>query len=755
MYPKQSLTKILALHSVKLPEQVTDERRKRMAKSKFVFTTFTKAVDQTSRTILFEKFNSEKESLISIINDNFDDNNIERLVKDVENQLEVRSFEEFLKRFEPVIYQTQTMKDGRPDFRYYSEPKPGAKPKKIVDEAFYKMVQEFIRMKAENGKSNLDTLYTKIDELLAPQQALDEARQKRKQLESLLKKYQQAEERHRTEEAKSYKKRLMKLEKEIYEKYKDDAFEMLPLAIADSEDKLETQIPMLGTNDTQTSGNTSVAGDAPKLLTGGRFVWNDSGKLDYQGAEEISDGDTTSGNDSQSSPLRLEMQKVADRMDTINQSETMQLAFLDSFSGSYSLAKVDEDSVYAEADRLREWTDIYKEAKERLYTAIISLVQKVLDVEMYFRHATDGLKDNKTPQPLIIANCTLKEAKDAETNLRKYLELENAKEDRRIWFAILPPVEHTEFVDSDDEDEDDWDKPEGFTGDSTNFVGMLNLLAEYGIVSFFNFKASEQTGFAKFNSEVLKSYEDIVGELSEKEHSVLCYPNFTVIPRYETDRLIMKAQSYKGENLVEETRLSINAVYVDAAYVAAGIMAASQNRTVLENKGYTCSDKYPCTRFELETEYSKFLTFFNMENFMNWTDSFREELNKNKIGFCFSSNDRIANGKKLTKTYFYYTRNNEGKPLYSVLTERAIGHYFKTNEFSAEDCNNAVNELNSRMEKMNSNPNTEYANAILKAGKGEKLDIDDSGNTINVGIKFAALSKVRSIVVSSKKSEED
>ena len=194
-----------------------------MAKSKFVFTTFTKAVDQTSRTILFEKFNSEKESLISIINDNFDDNNIERLVKDVENQLEVRSFEEFLKRFEPVIYQTQTMKDGRPDFRYYSEPKPGAKPKKIVDEAFYKMVQEFIRMKAENGKSNLDTLYTKIDELLAPQQALDEARQKRKQLESLLKKYQQAEERHRTEEAKSYKKRLMKLEKEIYEKYKDEA----------------------------------------------------------------------------------------------------------------------------------------------------------------------------------------------------------------------------------------------------------------------------------------------------------------------------------------------------------------------------------------------------------------------------------------------------------------------------------------------------------------------------------------------------
>lgn len=722
---------------------------------------FIDIVPQTSRTILFEKINERKidgtpiPSLIEIVRDSLDGN--DKLQEVVDKTLAVRSFEEFLEKFEPVIYQTQSAdENGNPVFSYsYTKDSPSAKPKKIVDELFYKMVQEFIRMKSESGKSNLNTLYTKIDELLAPEKALDEARQKRKQIESLLMKKQEAEQRHRSEEAKKYNRLLMKLEKEVYDKYKDDAFELIPLAIADTQQKLEKQIPMLAVNDTQVSENTTVEGKAPKLLTGGRFVWDEGGKLTYKPSKssETADGEEIKMLEGeQKSPLLIEMQKVADKMEVINGSPVMYQLFLDNFAGNNSDAQYTEDWVYEESERLRNMTDIYKDAKEKFYTAIITLVQKVLDVEMYFRHATQG--GTTTPQPLIVANCNMNEALQGDY-LKKYLELANGTKSTRIFFAILPPVEHTEFVESDDDDEDFFDRVEGFTGDATNLNQMLKLLANEGIISFFNFKANERTSFSQFNKDVLDSYEEIIDEIPEKTFSVLCYPNFTVIPKYETDRLILKAQNYKGEELVEDTRLSINAVYVDSAYVSAGIAVASQDREILKAKGYSLKKPYPCSRFDLEEEFSNFLTFFNMENFMNWTEAFEDSIYEKKFGFCFSSNDKIINGKKIRNTYFYFTNNNEGDPLYSVLTERVIRYYFKDVSRDNSDCEQVASNIMSELKTINATPDKKFANVLLRTDKGETLEAKMKPDEIEVKIKFASSQKARSLVVNRNKRNEN
>ena len=66
----------------------------------------TKQLEQTNRTIMFTKINSEKPSLTKILS-KADEDSItisDDLLKEIENELVVGSFEEFLKKFNPTIY---------------------------------------------------------------------------------------------------------------------------------------------------------------------------------------------------------------------------------------------------------------------------------------------------------------------------------------------------------------------------------------------------------------------------------------------------------------------------------------------------------------------------------------------------------------------------------------------------------------------------------------------------------------------------
>ena len=64
-----------------------------------------KIIEQTNRTIVFEKFSDEKYNLLTLIGDV---ENIESLddeiISEINDKLVVGSFEEFLLKFEPKIY---------------------------------------------------------------------------------------------------------------------------------------------------------------------------------------------------------------------------------------------------------------------------------------------------------------------------------------------------------------------------------------------------------------------------------------------------------------------------------------------------------------------------------------------------------------------------------------------------------------------------------------------------------------------------
>lgn len=62
-------------------------------------------IEQTNRTILFEEINPEKLDLITLIGDTkgIDSLNDDK-IKEINEMLLVRSFDEFLDKFAPVVY---------------------------------------------------------------------------------------------------------------------------------------------------------------------------------------------------------------------------------------------------------------------------------------------------------------------------------------------------------------------------------------------------------------------------------------------------------------------------------------------------------------------------------------------------------------------------------------------------------------------------------------------------------------------------
>ena len=62
-------------------------------------------INQTNRTILFEEINGEKLDLLTLIDEigSFESLEDEK-IKEINNHLLVKSFDEFLEKFEPKIY---------------------------------------------------------------------------------------------------------------------------------------------------------------------------------------------------------------------------------------------------------------------------------------------------------------------------------------------------------------------------------------------------------------------------------------------------------------------------------------------------------------------------------------------------------------------------------------------------------------------------------------------------------------------------
>ena len=340
------------------------------------------------------------------------------------------------------------------------------------------------------------------------------------------------------------------------------------------------------------------------------------------------------------------------------------------------------------------------------------IVEKFAGVKSFFDHATF---DGELPQDVsvIIANCKVNDIISGnEERFKKYFGALSAEKGvNRIWFGIIPAIPYDEAISNGNkgrskrslttEDSRDYKVellPEEVEDvvesngpakkkDPSDLVTledvetMLKHLTEAKIMTFINYKADENTGFMELSASRIDRYRRDFGSMNS-EYAVFVYPNFTILPKEKGLVKIGTKYNDKGEEV--DVEVTIPGVYLDASYVACGMMVGVQNYKLLENKGYYINQDYPCVRFDLEENSRRITTKLNRETQTEMLKTIQEAIARNRFGFVFGDNVKEHDGNILKNSYVLNARSlereadGEYKPLYKTLVKNVVSQILGT-----------------------------------------------------------------------------
>ena len=655
-------------------------------------------MNNTSKTILFEEFTGEKPSIMAEIKNLGNGSNIDevyeaiagtkngRQVEDETKGYIVKSFDEFLKKFNPVIYETQSYDEfyERPIVTYSLKQTKNSKPVEICKQAFYEVVCDVINKKAVSGKTNIDFDYGLISELLSPRAETKRMKRIRQELKLNTEKFLECKKNNRSEEAIKYLKICSKNYQEIWKRYKDNPINLLPLAIADT----DVMIKEIRKHTEQNNTSSEVITGSEQLRICD-YTYNEDGELKAvycENAIEEEDNDSSMDDNiiTTTGVLKKNIDRVIEQIPSIKDSKYMCNVFERSFVLNSITANEDLDNLL---ERQKGYVEAYVSVQQSFFDAAAELIKKVLNVEMFFKHASD--EKGEFHSELIITNCGIDEILEENNKkcFKDFIERLNNTSDKKIWFAILPPVYNKDYAEDTQtmefNSDDEYDMTGRMAEDKTavtedkvkieSITQMVDILKDENIISFFNFKASEKTSFKNFSENIFEGYKSEIDNINNtvKDFSVLSYPNFTVIPKEEKDILVSdELIKEDGTVCLGKKYVKIPAIYIDSAYVSAGLVAATQSIDILRQKGYKIVEDNPCVRFNLEDSKNKFnfKTIFNREDGFTRAEGLTEKIERCKLGFCYSSNEAYdETNNEIKNAYLQTARTCSGKLLYKKL----------------------------------------------------------------------------------------
>lgn len=646
----------------------------------------------TYRTILFEEFDSEKSDLFGILSAS-EDSADERVYNDVIEKLSVHSFEEFLDKFAPKVYEKYELASNEAGFEitYSTESSPGAIPLDIVSNSYYKMLLNLYHDKEKSGEANLKFNYDELFEQLKPKQEIEAAKNLRKQLRAAESKYYEC--RDKGESTDEARKVFNGYFKKVREQYGKSAINLLPIAMADLDTKIVAADKLLAQN----AGKDE---DEPLQLAGGyTAVFKEDGTLDVMpvqqevspnAVEELPAKQLAGGERKLlSAVIESDYDKRATAPNSFVRSLVVStyapLAEADTGMGAVqaSLAEVRQ---MQEANKARKnvYEKTFQSAKAAFIQAMTETVQKLLGVQIFFDHAAVR---GELADGLIVANCSagllMRECKEKFTSFIRRVGHEPVKS--RIWFGIVPGVSESNDdgnpVDDEDEDLLGGDATEAYSHSkpqSTKSVSMnelrqfLPIMDDARIMTVFSFKADDSNGFL-MSPKYVEEKRQRLQKLNNR-HAVYAYPNFTLTrPRFV-------------EIIDDAEKLAIPGVYIDAAYVAAGLLVGSQQHSYLIERKLPVHRQLPCVRidFEKPAVRRKFVTKFNRESYFGANEDLRNAINVDKMGFVFSGDamDGMQNTYVYIANTLYKSPGNERyRPIYATLVE----DYVRAEYESVED----------------------------------------------------------------------
>ncbi|MBQ7199662.1 MAG: hypothetical protein IJS29_10400 [Selenomonadaceae bacterium] len=674
-------------------------------------------IPQTHRTILFEQFTHPLDNSTTNLYDIlsvFDDSSMsdEELSKDIENKLEVSSFDEFIKKFSPKVYEYVTgTADGVPSVQYTTDPVLAKKYQnreiELTKHTYFEMLVNMYSQKGDSGIANIDFDDAKVREILTPKREIEALYDKRRQLPLLMEKYDNLVKKN--ENPAAIVKRIKQTRQEAVQQLQAPTA-IIALGMADAQQKIELIDKGLKQLDAPSAGESE-----DKKLLSGTIGFNNEGRLVLIPAKTSAPDDEKV--DSPSDPNGDNMKKLAavmkgdlDKKAPPSTDDYTKALVISGYTG----VDIQLSTPFEEMDRtaLVEYREelvakknilenVFKQMKETFVKELSEIVQKVLSVKIFFDHATvKGTNSATLPKAgLIVTNCNASKLIDAgvKDKFSKVMEHFGKVEsgNKKIWFAILPNVmdENFEGSTNDENNGGGWEDDlfsdveldeEKISTDAVDFnaaKSLLQIMDDSKIMTLFNFAPTEQTTFSNINPKTIDAIADKFADF-KKEHAVYAMPNFT----------IMKAGTVPLNDEPDAPKITVPAIYINAAYVAAGLLVAAQQPDFWISRGFKNKEDFltenACVRIDLESGEvtRKLLTKFNRERSIEWSKDVLDAFTKKRFGFVFDGDrkyDEKAN-KFIDNTYILNARtldrNDQGEyqPIFAVLMKDFVDTYKRT-----------------------------------------------------------------------------
>ncbi|MCM1560811.1 MAG: transcriptional regulator [Butyrivibrio sp.] len=702
-------------------------------------------ISQTNRTILFEEINPEKQNLLTLVGDVRGINSLsDDKIKTLNEALLVRSFDEFLEKFEPVVY---SFFDANNQKVLYTLKKPEGISDDLLTEIrlnrqndFLKMLMTLVETKRSQGTINVDFQFEKLTDMISPKKVMDDIRQNRKELQYTYGEYAKLDD--GDPQKLDLADKLNVMFEEASANY-NNVMAMLPLAIED----IKTRLLL---------GDRQAARDAAPLAIG-VLSMDAEGELKILEAPKEKKQELVVIDDNANTGLIAALEDDYKALNEDGNEYVMSLVtrtFCPLASTMESVVDVEK-----EVANYNSYLEFYKASKDDFIKVVKPLVEKILGVWSFFEQFPGNIK---TMRPSLIVTNTGNELLARSSNIPRlitYLSSVNAKNDfaNTIWYGIFPSVSldshsrmkavRERFKGNENVDKEDVNSVE-------SLARILDVLKDYSVQCFFSYETGDQTTFNALAMGGIEEYENKCSSLIGKsfsEYAIPCIPNFTIIPKDKSGVILDKRMHMTENNTAELSgekedvmKLWIDGVYIGAAYVAAGLASAYQSPEYLKEVfRKNVDDELPGVRFDIEAGDHALKVHTTMaKEITGFTNVIKNDINRRNFGFVFSSENAMLGDTNIQNIMVYKARNllSDGKsyePIYKTQVtsyiERVMRHAtgdFKQESIAEFFSNKPTSQKNRWLEKK------ECVNAILGSGDDIRHSVDAATGYCTLDILF-------------------
>lgn len=619
------------------------------------------------------------------------------------------------------------------------------------------MLITLLDAKGAQGVANVDFKFSNVLDMISPKKIMEDIRQVRREIQYTYGKYMELDE--------GDPKRLDLGDKLNYQfeqasQNYNNVLAMLPLAIEDIKTRL-----LLGDGETKQGGGDFKAG----LLSMG-----DDGELKILEMKQETSTQLAVVDDHINTSL---IETFKEDYDALNEdpSDYVRDLVVRTFCplGSTMESTVDKE---VEVKNYNGYLEFYKKSKDDFVKAVKPLIEKILGVKTFFDQYQ--VKEKGMQPKLLISNTSL-DMLVKSSNLPRLLTYLNTTNDKNefentIWFSIVPDVELNQsgggklqrlrFAGNQKVEKQG-------TNSMESLATLMNALVPYKITTFFSFRTGEETTFNYIATEGIGIFKDKCTPLMKQEYSefvVPCIPNATIIPKDKSGLILDKrmvmdedgnvALSEEKEDIM---KMWLEGIYVNAAYEAAGIVAAWQCPEYLKERFNNTNMEYPGVRFDVEADDNALLAATSMtKEISGFTNAIKNSINHTGFGFVFSSDNAQYKGREIKNITVYKARNllsngNEFEPIYKTLVvtyiERMLRFY--SGDFKQDKILKFFSS-NPNSQKSRWDADRQHVNSILQDGDELDFEIDEKNGICNVQVTFANVTKNLKVQLTRKAGEK-